>query len=186
MDENQMLIKQSEAPKISANDIENLLARVVYKTDHPEGTTSTFVHAYLDEKFYLGSGHSACVSFANFNKQVGEDIALPKAVSAAREKLWEMEGYRLYQSLLEAPAVSPEPKQRAGLQLGDQVHYFETVEGAHSVTMIGTISAVHSPNTVSLSVLAPNGTSHARDRVTVVNPGEQPPAGMTYFARPKN
>jgi len=88
------------APRIDPDDIDTMMERVVYYTvSQPGGTTSTFVHAFLDDKFFLASGHSACVSASNFNAEIGEEIAMRNAKAAAKSKLWELEGYRLYASL---------------------------------------------------------------------------------------
>ena len=85
------------APRITKDQIDALMARVLFYYVVPEGTTSTFAHAYLDGKFYLATGHSACVSPENFNAEIGIKIAQSKAEAAARDKLWELEGYRLFQ-----------------------------------------------------------------------------------------
>lgn len=91
-----------KAPRVSKETIDNLMTRVMYSiTSRPDGTTSTFVHAYLDGKFYLGSGFSGAVSEANFNQKVGEEVAMKKAEEIARNKLWELEGYLLYQQMKE-------------------------------------------------------------------------------------
>ena len=94
--------KELNAPRITKEQIDALMAEVHFFVVAPPGSTSTFAHAYLDGKFYLDTGHSACVSPENFNAEIGEKIALSKAEVAARNKLWELEGYRLYQSLKEA------------------------------------------------------------------------------------
>lgn len=85
------------APRITKDQIDALMARVLFYYVVLEGTTSTFAHAYLDGKFYLATGHSACVSPENFNVEIGIKIAQSKAEAAARDKLWELEGYRLFQ-----------------------------------------------------------------------------------------
>ena len=80
--------------------IEALKARVVYQTeDRPAGSTSTFVHAFLDGKFFLGTGHSACVVEENYRQHIGEGIARKHAERIAEDKLWELEGYHLYARL---------------------------------------------------------------------------------------
>lgn len=85
------------APRVSKDLIDNLMTQVVYvETERPDGTTSTFVHAYLNGKFYLGSGFSGAVSEANFNQKIGLEVARKKAEETARNKLWELEGYLLY------------------------------------------------------------------------------------------
>ena len=99
--EQEIEAKGLTAPRITAGDIEALMERVSFTSFQPVGTTSTHVHAYLDGRFYLASGHSACVSPENFDIQLGFKIAKGKALFAAKEKLWELEGYRLYQQLKE-------------------------------------------------------------------------------------
>lgn len=85
------------APRVTVEEIDKAMSRVKFVVDHrPGGTTSTFVHAYPDGVFYLASGHSACVSSANYNAEIGERIAKGKAESEARNKLWELFGFRLY------------------------------------------------------------------------------------------
>lgn len=91
-----------EAPRITKDQIDNLMHRVLYTFEVPPGTTSTFCHAFLDGKFHLGTGHSACVSAENFNAQTGIKIAEGKAEQVARDKLWELEGYALFKQV--APA----------------------------------------------------------------------------------
>ena len=100
--EQEIQAKGLTAARITPDDINALMARVTYYVDVPEDTTSTFAHAYLDGTFFLASGHSACVCPENFNAEIGEKIALGKAADVARDKLWELEGYRLYTQLKEA------------------------------------------------------------------------------------
>lgn len=89
-----------EAPRVTYDHIQAMLKRVTYVTvQQPGDTTSTFVHAYLDGKFFLASGFSACVDPARFNPLIGIDIAQEKAVKAVEDKLWELEGYALYKNL---------------------------------------------------------------------------------------
>ena len=87
------------APSITKERIETLLDRVTYRMEEPTGTTSTFVHAFLDGKFYLATGHSACVSPENFNADIGRAIALKDATGKANAQLWLLEGYALYKEL---------------------------------------------------------------------------------------
>lgn len=85
------------APRITPSMIDALMKRVEIHL-HYDGT-STFANAFLDGKFYLASGHSACVSLENYRKDIGDEIATGKASEAAHQKLWELEGYRLYTQL---------------------------------------------------------------------------------------
>jgi hypothetical protein len=87
------------ADRIHPEDIDALMARVTFINDvAPNNTTSTFVHAFLDGQFHLASGHSACVSKANFDPEMGLDIARRDAKAKAIAKLWELEGYALYRA----------------------------------------------------------------------------------------
>lgn len=90
----------SQSLRVTKDLIDSLMKRVQYViVQRPDNTTSTFVHAYLDGKFFLGTGFSSCVSEQNFNSEIGERVAKQKAVIEAANKLWELEGYRLYSSL---------------------------------------------------------------------------------------
>ena len=88
------------APRVTPEQIDALMARVVYTYDErPNGSTATFAHAFLDGKFFVASGMSACVSAENYNSEIGRNIATSNAARAARDKLWEFEGYRLRANL---------------------------------------------------------------------------------------
>jgi hypothetical protein len=103
--EAQIQAKGLLAPRVTPAQIDALMERVNYVTvQRPGDTTSTYVHAFLDGRFALGTGFSACVDPANFNADIGSEIATKKAMSAARDKLWELEGYRLYASQKENQA----------------------------------------------------------------------------------
>lgn len=88
------------APRVTPQMIDNAMLRVEYTVvQRPGGSTSTFVHAFLDARFYLATGMSACVSPENFNADIGRNLAMDKCQAAAREKLWELLGFMLYQQL---------------------------------------------------------------------------------------
>lgn len=90
--------KGLDAPRITLDQIKAMMARVQYNFDQPEGTTSTFAHAFLDGDFYLATGHTACVSKENFNPSLGIKYAQEEAAQKAQDKLWELEGYNLYRN----------------------------------------------------------------------------------------
>ncbi|EXS25316.1 phage family protein [Acinetobacter baumannii 573719] len=93
----QELAEKAVAPRVTKADIDALMARVTYTVEQrPGGTTSTFVHAFLDGKFFLATGFSACVNAENFNADIGERMARGNAEKHAENKLWELEGYRLF------------------------------------------------------------------------------------------
>lgn len=108
----QELKQTAVAPRVTQDAIEALLKRVKYAVvQQPEGTTSTFVHAYLDGKFLLGTGFSACVDPANFNADIGLRIATADAQAKATSALWGFEGYYLYKEHY-APTTYLERLQR--------------------------------------------------------------------------
>ena len=95
----QELQEKAVAPRVTKDWIDALMGRVTYVTvQQPGDTTSTFVHAFLDGKFFLATGFSACVSKENFNQEIGNKIARQNA----REKIWELEGYLLKEKLYQA------------------------------------------------------------------------------------
>lgn len=101
----QELQAKAVAPRVTKAQIDALLARVSYHFEQPKGTTSTFCHAYLDDRFYLASGHSACVSLENYNQEIGERIARGNTEAKATSALWELEGYVLFKLLNPTPTT---------------------------------------------------------------------------------
>ena len=106
--EQEIQAKGLNAPRITPGHINDLMERVIFNIVVPEGTTSTFAHAYLDGKFYLATGHSACVSPENFDAEIGQKIAMNKAEAMAKDKLWELEGYLLYACLTDSTQPAKE------------------------------------------------------------------------------
>jgi len=96
--EQQIQEKGLTAPRVTLDQIKEMMKRVQYKFDQPEGTTSTFAHAFLDGEFFLASGYSACVSKENFDAELGREYAQANAEKHAQDKLWELEGYNLYRN----------------------------------------------------------------------------------------
>lgn len=97
----QELAEKAVAPRVTKADIDALKERITYTTEQcPGGTTSTFVHAFLDGKFFLATGFSACVNAENFDAGIGECLARSNAEKHAENKLWELEGYRLFSTPL--------------------------------------------------------------------------------------
>lgn len=93
----QELAVKAVAPRVTKSDIDALKERITYTTEQcPGGTTSTFVHAFLDGKFFLATGFSACVNAENFDADIGERLARGNAEKHAENKLWELEGYCLF------------------------------------------------------------------------------------------
>lgn len=125
-------------------------------------------------------GESACVSAANFNEEFGREIARKKAI----EKLWPLLGFRLADSLVNPVEPSPEvAKPDPSLpKIGDQVLFYERISTQVSDAMVALITSVGLDSTVGLTVFAPNGTTHARHPVVLLEIGQVPPTEVPYFA----
>ena len=96
----QELQARNTGKRVTQAEVDLVMARVQYvEVVMPGNTTSTFVHAFLDGKFFLATGFSACVSKENFNADIGERLAKGNAAKNAENKLWELEGYRLFASV---------------------------------------------------------------------------------------
>lgn len=90
------------APRITPEMIDELMGQVTYSTSVISGTTTTLATAIDAAGFTLCTISSACASPENFNPALGIEIAITKARAAAREKLYELEGYRLKRALHDA------------------------------------------------------------------------------------
>lgn len=80
--------KGLNAPRLTPQHIDSLITDVRYHVF--PGTTTTVCCIVLPNGFTV-TGDSACASPANFNTQVGREIAFRNA----REKIWALEGYVL-------------------------------------------------------------------------------------------
>lgn len=82
---------------------EHIDATIVSKTFIvlPDGVT-TICQLILKNGFSV-LGSSACVDPANFNLQMGRDIAFANA----KDKVWELEGYLLKETMFRASVATP-------------------------------------------------------------------------------
>ncbi|EAW2472671.1 hypothetical protein FBD63_15040 [Salmonella enterica subsp. enterica] len=79
--------------------IDGLVESLTFHTHHFPGTTCTVAIAVLPDGFVAGAGKSACIDPALFDAETGRDIAISNAKSDAANRLWEMEGWRLKQTV---------------------------------------------------------------------------------------
>lgn len=92
--------KGLNAPRVTPDQIDSLMASVAVHCYVVPGTTTTVAVAYLASNgFTLACEFSACASPENFDVEIGAKIATDKALGTARDKLWELEGYSLKKSL---------------------------------------------------------------------------------------
>jgi glycine/D-amino acid oxidase-like deaminating enzyme len=101
------------APRVTADEIDALCKDLVIHMHHFPGTTTTVAVAALPDGFVVATGHSACISPENFKADIGARIASDNARTAARAKLWELEGY-----LLRASLVNPDALFAGGIMAG--------------------------------------------------------------------
>ncbi|BAO58496.1 hypothetical protein similar to phage protein (N4 Gp49/phage Sf6 gene 66) family [Pseudomonas phage KPP25] len=109
--EQEMKAKGLTAPRIPSSYIQSLFNRVVVRCHVVEGTTTTVAVALLDGEFTLATAISACVDPNNFNREIGERIATGKALDQARDKLWELAGFRAWMDVRLEPNGLTSPVQ---------------------------------------------------------------------------
>lgn len=113
--------KGLNAPRVTKARIDDLMGRIVYTFDvRPNGSTTTLAHAFLDGKFYLATGVSACVSVENFDAELGKDIATRNAQAAAEDELWKLEDY-LLRERLSAPTLTLNLSESQQAELLEQI-----------------------------------------------------------------
>lgn len=97
--EQAIVAKNLTAPRVTTQAIDELIDSLAYHSWVVPGTTTTLVAAELDDGFVVAIGKSASVSRDNFDAEIGYKIARADAEMKAREKLWELKGWELKQSL---------------------------------------------------------------------------------------
>lgn len=93
------------APRITPAQIDAMVDKLSYHTYVVPGTTTTVAFAIDQTSFVVAQGQARSISAANFDEVLGRNTAISRAKSAAREALWELEGYRLRRNILEASKV---------------------------------------------------------------------------------
>jgi hypothetical protein len=88
-----------DAPRVTLAEIDAKMSNLAYERWIVPNTTTTVVVAIMPDGFVVGVGKSAAVSKDNFNADIGVKIATADCERNARDKLWELEGYALKQSL---------------------------------------------------------------------------------------
>lgn len=97
-----MILESGPPPCVTPELIDRLLSRVTYSTHIVPGTTSVTAAAIAPGGFVLCVVEKACPSRVKFNPALAIEVAIGKAKGAARDKLWELEEYRLSQELYES------------------------------------------------------------------------------------
>ncbi len=87
------------APRVTPELIDSLVEKLTFHTYVIPGTTATVASAITEDGFVLAVEMLACASPENFNEALGKKYSINKAKEAARNKLWELEGYTLKKHL---------------------------------------------------------------------------------------
>lgn len=91
------------APRVTPEQIDALMENVNYWVHRVDETTTMVSTALLTmpngDKFTLATEYSACASPANFDFEIGQEIACEKAERSARNMLWLLEGYSLKKAI---------------------------------------------------------------------------------------
>lgn len=87
------------APRVTPNQIDDLMRSLTFVPWLVPGTTTTVVVSVLPSGFVVALGTAAAVSKDNFNAEIGIAIAADKCRALTRDKLWELEGYALRKAL---------------------------------------------------------------------------------------
>ena len=95
LDEEEIESLGLNAPRVTAEQIDELLRGVTFHTYVVPGTTTTIATAIAANGFTLATGLAGCASPENFNADLGAKYAIRDAESNARQELWKLEGWRL-------------------------------------------------------------------------------------------
>jgi len=96
--------KGLEAPRLNPDRIDSVIEKAEY---HIFPDSQLTVCCLTLKNGFTVTGESACVSPANFDKEIGEKVAARNA----REKIWALEGYLLKNNLHEAATKPVEPSE---------------------------------------------------------------------------
>lgn len=90
-----LLASISTAPRVTLDQVNQVMKEVEYWVEVPTGTTTTIASAFI-RGFHLADGHSYCVNPENFNAEYGEKSAIAKAEANAKDAVWKMLGTLLF------------------------------------------------------------------------------------------
>lgn len=84
---------------VKSEDIETTIDNMVFHVYRVPDTTTTVAVGFLPNGFQLGIATSACVDKHNYDFEKGKNVAIDIARKQAKDRLWELRGYELYQEL---------------------------------------------------------------------------------------
>lgn len=89
--------------KVDNEQIESLMGRITVTTEFSElPTPHVTAKAWVDKSFLLETAVSKSVDPALFSREMGEKYSTEEVLAKSRDKLWLLEGWRLYIQLSDA------------------------------------------------------------------------------------
>ena len=86
--------------KVDNEQIESLMGRITVTTEFSElPTPHVTAKAWVDKSFLLETAVSKSVDPALFSREMGEKYSTEEVLAKSRDKLWLLEGWRLYMKL---------------------------------------------------------------------------------------
>lgn len=86
--------------KVDNEHIESLMGRITVTTEFSElPTPHVTAKAWVDKSFLLETAVSKSVDPALFDRELGEKYSTEEVLTKSRDKLWMLEGWRLYMKL---------------------------------------------------------------------------------------
>ena len=119
----QELQEKAVAPRVTKDQIDALVDRVVvHTTTCMTPVPHVLAIAWLDDKFYLGTAISKSVNPKNFDEEIGIQYSTKDVLEIAENKLWELEGYRLFANPAQPPKNHIERMQFEKLELDTKLN----------------------------------------------------------------
>ena len=86
--------------KVDNEQIESLMGRITVTTEFSElPTPHVTAKAWVDKSFLLETAVSKSVDPTLFDRELGEKYSTEEVLTKSRDKLWMLEGWRLYMKL---------------------------------------------------------------------------------------
>ena len=95
--EKQIQEKGLNAPRVKNENIDQIMEKIVY--NFTQVSEKRLICQAIIGTFWIADGNSVTVDPKNFDLELAKEVSLQNAKEAARNKLWEYEGWRLFRSL---------------------------------------------------------------------------------------
>lgn len=88
-------ITQHQAPRVTPESIDALMATMRYTTTRTPNSASTTATASLPWGYVVATASSGCLDSGSFDEATSRKLAIAEAAKKAREALWDREAYRI-------------------------------------------------------------------------------------------